>query len=84
MLQNGRGYVPLSSVPEILNKLLAKPVQLHAAARRLFVGDVPIRFSLELDKSTPPKLSGELPQPGESLRLPLSRAACASPSAASL
>ena len=50
VLQNGRGYVPLSSAPEILSKLLAKPVQLHAAARRLFIGDVPIRFSLELDK----------------------------------
>src|SRR5579863_3609156 len=26
--QNGRGYVPLSALPAILNKLLAKPVQL--------------------------------------------------------
>jgi N-acetylmuramoyl-L-alanine amidase len=54
--QNGRGYVPLSAVPEILTKLLAKPVQLHPSARRLFVGDVPMRFSLALDKSNPPKL----------------------------
>ncbi len=61
VLQNDRGYVPLSSVTEILNKLLAKPVQLHAAARRLFVGDVPIRFSLELDKSNPPKLVVSFP-----------------------
>ena len=61
VLQNDRGYVPLSSVAEILNKLLAKPVQLHAAARRLFVGDVPIRFSLELDKSNPPKLVVSFP-----------------------
>ena len=53
----------LSSVPEILDKLLAKPVQLHAAARRLFIGDVPIRFSLELDKSTPPKLVVSFPSP---------------------
>lgn len=54
--QNGRGYVPLSAVPEILTKLLAKPVQLHPAARRLFIGDVSIRFSVSLDKSNPPKL----------------------------
>jgi N-acetylmuramoyl-L-alanine amidase len=54
--QNGRGYVPLSAVPEILTKLLAKPVQLHPSARRLFIGDVPIRFSMSLDKSNPPKL----------------------------
>jgi N-acetylmuramoyl-L-alanine amidase len=61
VLQNDRGYVPLSSVAEILNKLLAKPVQLHPAARRLFVGEVPIRFSLELDKSNPPKLVVSFP-----------------------
>lgn len=55
-LQNGRGYVPLSSLPEILTKLLAKPAQLHAAARRMFLGDVAMRFTMELDKSNPPKL----------------------------
>jgi N-acetylmuramoyl-L-alanine amidase len=63
VLQNGRGYVPLSSVPEILNKLLAKPVQLHAGARRLFIGDVGIRFLLGFDKSTPPKLQISFPVP---------------------
>jgi N-acetylmuramoyl-L-alanine amidase len=54
--QNGRGYIPLSAAPEVLNKLLAKPIQLHPAARRLFIGDVPIRFSLSLEKTNPPKL----------------------------
>jgi N-acetylmuramoyl-L-alanine amidase len=57
VLQNGRGYVPLSFASEILNKLLAKPVQLHSAARRLFIGDVAVRFTLDLDKSNPPKLT---------------------------
>ncbi len=61
--QNGRGYVPLASVPAVLNKLLAKPVQLHSAARRLFIGDVTLRFSLELDKSNPPKLVISFPAP---------------------
>jgi len=55
-IQNGRGYVPLSSVPEILTRLFAKPVQLHAAARRMFIGDITMRFSLALDNSKPPKL----------------------------
>lgn len=59
--QNGRGYVPLASVPEILNRMLAKPVQLHAAARRLFIGDVGIRYSLSLDKGNPPKLTVSFP-----------------------
>jgi len=63
VLQNGRGYVPLSSVSEILNKLLAKPIQMHASARRLFIGDVPIRFTLDLDKSNPPKLVVSFPSP---------------------
>ena len=54
--QNGRGYIPLGAAPEVLNKLLAKPIQLHPSARRLFIGDVPIRYSLSLDKSVPPKL----------------------------
>ncbi len=60
-LQNGRGYVPLGSLPEILTKLTAKPMQLELAARRLFIGDVPIHFSLNLEKSTPPKLVVSFP-----------------------
>jgi N-acetylmuramoyl-L-alanine amidase len=61
--QNGRGYVPLNAVPEILTKLLAKPMQLHPSARRLFIGDIPMRFSMSLDKSTPPKLIVSFPAP---------------------
>ena len=57
----------LSAVPEILTKLLAKPIQLHPSARRLFIGDVPIRFSMSLDKSTPPKLILSFPARGESV-----------------
>lgn len=63
VLQNGRGYVPLSSIQEILNRLLAKPVQLHAAARRLFIGDVAIRFTVELEKGNPSKLVVSFPTP---------------------
>ena len=63
VLQNGRGYVPLSAVPAILNKLLAKPVQLHAAARRMFIGDITERVTVDLDKSTPPKLLLSFPAP---------------------
>ncbi len=61
VLQSGRGYVPMSSAAEILGKLLAKPVQLHPSARRMFIGDVAIRYSLDLDKSTPPKLTISFP-----------------------
>jgi N-acetylmuramoyl-L-alanine amidase len=61
--QNGRGYVPLSAVPEVMTKLLAKPMQLHPSARRLFIGDIPMRFSMSLDKGTPPKLIVSFPAP---------------------
>jgi N-acetylmuramoyl-L-alanine amidase len=61
--QNGRGYIPLAAVPEVLTKLLAKPTQLHPSARRLFIGDVAIRYSLSLDKSNPPKLVISFPVP---------------------
>src|SRR5215471_11286655 len=54
--QNGRGYIPLAAVPEVMTKLLGKPIQLHPPSRRLFIGDVMIRYSLSLDNSTPPKL----------------------------
>ena len=61
VLQDGRGYIPLNSVTEVLSKLLVIPVQLHPSARRLFIGDVPMRFNLELDKSNPPKLIASFP-----------------------
>ena len=63
VLQNGRGYVPLSAVPELLSKLLGTSIQLHAPARRLFIGDVPMRFTLELDKGNPPHLLASFPSP---------------------
>ncbi len=63
VLQNGRGYIPLSAVPELLTKLLAIPIQLHGPARRLFIGDVPMRFTLELDKGNPPHLVASFPSP---------------------
>lgn len=63
IIQNGRGYVPLSNVPEILTKLIAQPIQLHPAARRLFIGDVLVRFSMELAKGNPPRLSISFPSP---------------------
>jgi N-acetylmuramoyl-L-alanine amidase len=61
--QNGRGYIPLNAVPEVLSKLLARPVQLHPSSRRLFIGDVPMRYSLSLDKGPPPKLVINFPIP---------------------
>ena len=55
-LQNGRGYISLSSVGPVLTHLLGQEVQLHASARRLFIGNVAMRFALELRQGNPSQL----------------------------
>ena len=56
VLQNGRGYVPLSVTSEIISRLLGSDAQLHSAARRLFIGNVQARYTLELHKDNPSRL----------------------------
>ncbi len=55
-IQSGRGYVPLASVSELLPRVLAVQIRLNSTARRLFIGNIGERFSLELRKGTPSKL----------------------------
>ena len=56
VVQDGRGYTPLSSVSEVLSRALQAPIRLNPSARRLFVGDVGKRYSLDLRSGTPSKL----------------------------
>jgi N-acetylmuramoyl-L-alanine amidase len=56
MLQNGRGYVPLAAATNLLAKLLSTQTEFHAAGRRLFVGAVAERFTLELRQGNPSRL----------------------------
>jgi N-acetylmuramoyl-L-alanine amidase len=56
IIQNGRGYVPLSSISEILTRALSAQIRLNASARRLFIGDVGQPFILDLRKGNPSKL----------------------------
>ncbi|MGA3055623.1 MAG: N-acetylmuramoyl-L-alanine amidase [Candidatus Korobacteraceae bacterium] len=56
VLQNGRGYVPLSVTSEMISRLLGGETELHPAARRLFIGNVQARYTLELHKDNPPRL----------------------------
>ncbi len=56
VLQDGRGYVSLSSVSAVLSSALSIPIRLNPGARRLFVGDVGKRFALELRGGTPSRL----------------------------
>ena len=55
-IQGGRGYVPLSSVGELLARSLSTPIRLTPAARRLLIGNIGERFTLNLRKGEPSKL----------------------------
>jgi N-acetylmuramoyl-L-alanine amidase len=57
LLENSRGLVPLSSLSGFLPRFLGTPVNFRESARRLFVGDVGIQISFQLDPSNPPHLA---------------------------
>ncbi len=56
MLQNGRGYVPLASVTELLPRIGLQPVEYRAGSQRLLIGNVAEHFTAELKKGTPSRL----------------------------
>jgi hypothetical protein len=55
-IQNNRGYVPLSSVSELLTRMLSAQIRYNPAARRLFIGAIEDHFTLDLRPGTPSKL----------------------------
>jgi N-acetylmuramoyl-L-alanine amidase len=55
-IQDGRGYVPLSSVSELLSRALSTQIRLNPTARRMFIGNTGERFTLDLRKGAPSKL----------------------------
>jgi N-acetylmuramoyl-L-alanine amidase len=57
LIENSRGLVPLSSLSAMLPRFLGSPVNFRESARRLFVGDVGIQISFQLDASNPPRLA---------------------------
>jgi N-acetylmuramoyl-L-alanine amidase len=50
MLENGRGLVPLSSLSILLPKFLGGPVTFYETSRRLFVGDVAVHFTAQINQ----------------------------------
>jgi len=56
VIQDGRGYVPLASISEVLARALSTQIRFNPAARRLFIGDIGQRFTLELRPGAPSKL----------------------------
>lgn len=55
-VENGRGYIPLSGLSDVLAHALGLSIRLNPTAQRLFIGDVGERFSIELRTGTPSKL----------------------------
>ncbi|MGH9539249.1 MAG: hypothetical protein ACRD3H_15090, partial [Terriglobales bacterium] len=56
LLQNGRGLVPLSVLPALLSRFLWVPVNFHESSRRLFIGNVAVHFTAQVNKANPPSL----------------------------
>ena len=63
VLQNGRGYVPLASVGDLLARLGIQPVEYHPASQRLLIGNVAARFTAELKRGNPSRLLLGFPAP---------------------
>ena len=51
VLQEGRGLVPLSSLPVLLAQVLGEPINFHPLSRRLFIGNSAVRLTTEIKKT---------------------------------
>jgi N-acetylmuramoyl-L-alanine amidase len=56
IMENGRGFIPVSSLSLILPRILGGPVTLHEDAGRLFVGSTATHFTASLAGDNPPRL----------------------------
>jgi N-acetylmuramoyl-L-alanine amidase len=56
LLENDRGYVPVSCLNSLLPRILGGPVTLHEDAGRLFIGSVATHFTASLAGDNPPRL----------------------------
>jgi len=53
---NGRGLVPLGSLPNLMQLFLGAPVSFHETSRRLFIGNVAVHFTAQVNRTAPPTL----------------------------
>jgi N-acetylmuramoyl-L-alanine amidase len=56
LLENGRGMVPLSSLPQILSRILGGPVTFNENSRRLIIGNAGVHFTAQVSKTANPAL----------------------------
>jgi len=54
---NGRGLVPLGSLPNLMQRFLGAPVNFHESSRRLFIGNVAVHFTAQVNKTGPPGIT---------------------------
>ena len=56
LIENSRGYVPLASIGNLLPRFLGAPVDFHQSGRRLFVGQVGIEPSFQIESGPQSRL----------------------------
>jgi N-acetylmuramoyl-L-alanine amidase len=56
IVENNRGFVPLTSLGVLLPRILGGPVTLHEDSGRLFIGSVATHFTASLAADNPPRL----------------------------
>jgi N-acetylmuramoyl-L-alanine amidase len=56
LLDHGLGLVPLSSLSGLIPRFLGLSVNFHETARRLFIGNVAVHFTAQVNKGNPPAL----------------------------
>jgi N-acetylmuramoyl-L-alanine amidase len=56
LVENGRGFVSLSSLPALLQRFMGAPVNFHEASRRLFIDNAGVHFTAQVNKTNPPIL----------------------------
>lgn len=57
LIENSRGFVPLSSLNDVLHRFLGGPVDFRDGPRRLFIGGVNTQVSFQLESNLPPRLT---------------------------
>jgi N-acetylmuramoyl-L-alanine amidase len=56
LIENSRGLVPLASLGGLLPRFLGAPVNFHESGRRLFIGNIGIQPTLQLEPGAQPRL----------------------------
>lgn len=86
VLAGGRGYVPISALPDILPRLLEQTAELHATGHRLFIGNTSLKLLAYLRKNPsrlvltfPVAVSPFIASEGGNMRLVFSRDPIVSP-----